>query len=236
MPRQSTRGSTRGGSRKRSGKITVDFTDVEDIWLPPEEIFAVKVAKMELTESSNGNDQFETTFEVLDGKYEGKRFKYWFSLVPEALWKIRTFLIEGLGDDVPNSSYEIDPESYIDAELGVEITHREYEGRKRVEISQFMLVDDVSEKEPEPPPRRGRGRPRKEEAAEPETRRGRTTNGSGERRSSKVAEAEVRDMDSEQMEELVDKFKLKVDLSKFRGAAKKADALVDALDAGGHLA
>ena len=72
--------------------MDLDFTGVESFSLIPLGTHMVKVKDAEFKKAQTGSDQLEINFEAFDGATR----KTWFSLVPQALWKVKQVL-EALG-------------------------------------------------------------------------------------------------------------------------------------------
>lgn len=72
--------------------MDLDFTGVESYSLIPLGTHTVKVEDAEFKKAKTGSDQLELNFEAFDGATR----KAWFSLVPQALWKVKQVL-EALG-------------------------------------------------------------------------------------------------------------------------------------------
>lgn len=72
--------------------MDLDFTGVESYSLIPLGTHTVKVKDAEFKKAQTGSDQLEINFEAFDGATR----KAWFSLVPQALWKVKQVL-EALG-------------------------------------------------------------------------------------------------------------------------------------------
>lgn len=68
--------------------MDLDFTGVESFSLIPVGTHTVKVKDAEFKKAQTGSDQLEINFEALDGATR----KAWFSLVPQALWKVKQVL------------------------------------------------------------------------------------------------------------------------------------------------
>lgn len=73
-------------------QMELDFTGVESYSLIPLGVHTVKVKDAEFTKAQTGSDQLSLNFEASDGATR----KAWFSLVPQALWKVKQVL-EALG-------------------------------------------------------------------------------------------------------------------------------------------
>lgn len=70
----------------------LDFTGIQSTNYIPEGIHTVKISGAEFKKAQTGSDQLQVTFEDKNGAIRSA----WFSLVPQALWKVKGFL-ETLG-------------------------------------------------------------------------------------------------------------------------------------------
>lgn len=252
MARRSTRSS------KNSRVLSLDFTNAEERFLPPENRYALEIVGADKDESNSGNDTLKLTFQIIGGKHDGKEFPLWFSLVEQALWKLGGVL-RAAGMDIPAEVVELDLDDIIGRKLQADITHREYEGRKKAEIEGAEEFEEDEEepkgrrssKEDEdekPASRRSRRAAKDEEEEEEKPARSRRRGGDDEEekpkgRSSrrgkkelpKLSGEEVQDMEEDDLEGVIEEYGLDVDLDSFKTLRKKAAAVIDALDTAGHL-
>lgn len=256
MARRSTRSS------KNSRVLSLDFTNAEERFLPPENRYALEIVGADKDESNSGNDTLKLTFQIIGGKHDGKEFPLWFSLVEQALWKLGGVL-RAAGMDIPAEAVELELDDIIGRKLQADITHREYEGRKKAEIEgaeefeedeeepkgrRSSKEDDdekpasrrsrraaKDEEEEEEKPARSRGRrAAKEEEDEEEKPKGRSSR-RGKKELPKLSGEEVQDMEEDDLEGVIEEYSLDVDLDSFKTLRKKAAAVIDALDTAGHL-
>lgn len=68
--------------------MELDFTGVSSSSYIPEGIHSVVISGASFTKASTNSDQLEVVFQTADGAIR----KAWFSLVPQALWKLKGFL------------------------------------------------------------------------------------------------------------------------------------------------
>ena len=66
----------------------LDFTGVQSTNLIPEGTHIVRITSAEFKKASTGSDQLQLTFENSDGAVRSA----WYSLVPQALWKLKGVL------------------------------------------------------------------------------------------------------------------------------------------------
>lgn len=124
--------------------LTVDFTGVEvgsrAVHLP-EGDYLVQVAGCEMRskQDNEARKYLSWTLKVVEPKsYVGKPLYYRTSLVPEALWNLRGFLIAMLGPDkVPQKAVDVPIAKILQAkpQLGVTVQDDEYQGKIRSEIA-----------------------------------------------------------------------------------------------------
>lgn len=152
---------------RRSRIVSVDFEGVDvsgGRFRIPEDDYLMKVAEASQEESREGNDMIKWVFEGLEGKAKGKKFFVYTSLLPEALWKLRG-LLEALGQDVPDSAYDIDLDELIDLELVCSVTDEEYENKMSSKVTDWQPAEEAEEEEK---PKRGRRAKDEEEEEEEE--------------------------------------------------------------------
>lgn len=217
---------------RNNNTIEVDFTgvDIEGGGAPliPEGDYLVEVESVEQKDSKNDNPMLEWVFVGKEGKSKGKKFYYYTVLTRESLFNLGQ-LLDRLGFEVPDDVMEIDltelPGSEITAVIGTET----YQGKERSKIQDFYPVEDNEKEEPEPRGRRARGGKDKDEDNEGSSRRGR--NGASRRsRETKVSADEVRDMKEDELEELLEKHDLDVDLKEYKTPRRKVAAVISALE------
>lgn len=66
----------------------LDFTGVTSNNLIPEGVHTVRINSAEFKKAQTGSDQLQVTFETPDGAVRSS----WYSLLPQALWKLKGFL------------------------------------------------------------------------------------------------------------------------------------------------
>jgi len=205
---------------KTTNKINVDFTGVDMSggtgFHIPEGNYRIKVKSIEQTVSKNDNDQLKWVFTGLDGKSKNKSFFYYTPLTEESLWKLGLTL-KALGQEVPDSTMDIDLDELIDLECMGNVIDDEYDGKTR---SKLQSVDPIDEDEPAAAPAKASGKPANGKAA----------------KVVKLEEAEVKDMSEDELEELNDKHELGIDFADHKTLRRKAAAVVAALEENDLLA
>ena len=200
----------RPARRSKRRTIEVDFTDVEvgggGGFHIPEGEYGMIVESVKTGTSSNDNEQLEWIFKGTEGKAKGKSFYFYTPLVEQALWKLRQTL-EALGVEVPDSAMDIDLDELEGLECVGNVVDDEYKGKERSKLDSLSDGEASNEGEAEPRGRRG-----------------------DSKKKTKVSEDEVKDMDADELETLVEKYNLDIDLSKFKTDRKKQTAVIAELE------
>ncbi len=215
---------TSRSKRTSSRTISIDFSGVEaGRFRPPEGDYRVKIDRVEKTQSAaSRNDQLEFTFEIIEGKFEGKVFKDWFSLVKEALWRLSGFL-SSLNIEVPESELDLDLDELAGKTVGVVMEHREYNGNIKSTIRDHYPLDGETETSDE----------EEEEGEEEEKKPARKSSAKDEKKSKKLTPLsgdEVIEMSEDELEEVVERYELEINLEEFKTLRKKQNAVCDALE------
>lgn len=138
-------------------------------------------------------------------------------------------------DEVPDDRDELDElvEKYS---LDIEMTRKL---KKDDEAYQEAVIEALEEAgmiaEEEKSSKRGK-RGAKDEDDEPKGKAGRSSRGSGKSKDKSWKEDDIADMSEEDLEEVVEQAKLKIDLDEHRTLRKKKNAVIDALEEAGKLA
>ena len=213
---------------RKKTKVTVDMKGVTGSVLVPEGDYHCRVHAVEEKEAeSSGNNMLQWTFEIMnhaDEKLNGLKQYLNTVLVPQALWRLRT-LLETMGEEVPDGHMDIEFKEMIDNELMIRIEHEEYEGKMRAKVSDFFPVD-VAEA------------PSTETVSVSDDGKEDGEKGSSKKSGPpKLTEDEVKEMDSDDLAEIVDTYDLDVNLGhkKYKTTSQKRKAVLKALDEDGHL-
>lgn len=209
-------------ARRASRKVSVDFTGVETGgggFHIPEGLYPLRVETVKKGISSNDNEQFEWIFKGTGGKAKGKKFYFYTPLVEQALWKLRETL-ECLGLDVPDSALEVDLDELEGLEATGSVEDDEYRGKVRSKLVGLVNGEDAEEAEDE------------EEA--PARHKAATAKGK-KKATVKLSADEVKEMSEDELDSVVDKYDLGVDLGDYKTLGKKAAAVIEALGETGSL-
>jgi hypothetical protein len=115
--------------------ITVDFTDVESggAMPTPDGPYTAVMSHAEQTVSQAGNDMIEVRWKTHMGSTVFDNV----TLVPQALWVLRTML-ECAGYEIPDAEYDLDVDALIGIEVGLDIVNEEYENKDRPKVAGYM--------------------------------------------------------------------------------------------------
>jgi hypothetical protein len=205
---------------KKSNVISLDFEGVESGgggFKIPEGEYLMKVIKVEDTESDAGNSMFKWTFEGQEKKAKGKKF-YLYTVYdpPDSLWKLKS-LLEALGTDVPDGALDLDLDEMVDLELIGQVGDEEYQGKTTSKLQDFSPVDGEGGDD-------GDDKPADKKGAK------KTVAKKGKKELEAKSADEVKAMDDDEMQELIDTYELDVDLSEHKTPRRKASAIVAALE------
>ncbi len=192
---------------RRKGKsggnsLSVDFTGVDVKTLFPEDEYygTLSTAKHDTEKGDHGKVVFN--FEITRGKLKGKVIPLWCDLGPSSLWKLRNTL-EAMGIDTPASKFEVDLDAILeelgDTEFGLNVTVRTYNNKMTNDVEVFPAeegdLDDDDDDDDED----------SDDAGEEDL----------------PSEDEIKEMDEDELQEVVDDFDLDVELDEVKGRGKK---------------
>lgn len=133
---------------KKSGKrriVTVDMEGVESGGqIVDDGVYTAVIHEVEEKESSSGNPMLVIKWKITSKKSKGALLWDNVSLTPQALWRLKG-LLEALGEDVPDSSLDLDIDDLSGKECRVEIANEKYEGKDRPRISGYASLEDKGE-------------------------------------------------------------------------------------------
>lgn len=203
-------------SKKKSGKISLDFTGVETRVLLPENDYLLSVASLEEEDES-----VIVGIKVEKGKFAGKVVKEYFSTKPQALWRFGNF-IAACGLEVPNGDVELDASDFEDVKVMGVCTHEEYEGKTKMRWD-FYGADEEDESDDDDD--------EKDEDDEKSAKDKKSGKKSSKKSKDKLAKDDVEGMDREELEELIEEHGLDVDASdkKLKKDEKLLAAVLEAL-------
>jgi len=168
------------GRPRKNGGTTINFSGVESGRRRcPDGYYNAEITSAELQESSTGNPMIAAKWKILDGKYKGVTLYDNISLVPQALWRLKT-LLEAVGIDAQEE--DVHAEEYAEELVGtsanITVTNEKYEGEDRPKVTGYEQVgeaeeeeEDEEEEEEEPKVRnkvKAKGKAKKEEEEEDE--------------------------------------------------------------------
>jgi hypothetical protein len=205
---------------KKSSVRSIDFAGVESGggggFHIPEGDYRMKCTSAEWDESKEGNDMIAWTWQGLEGKAKGKKFYFYTAVTENSLWKLKETL-EAIGIEVPDGELDIDTSELVDLEGVATVEDDDYQGKTRSKIARFINGEDESEEEEEEEDTK----PAKGTKAKP---------GASKKKVVKTSADEVNEMDEDELEALIEKNGLEVDLSDHKILRKKRAAVVAALE------
>lgn len=109
--------------------------------------------------SKNGNPQLTVKCVFVGGKYDGKQFTSWYSLLDNSMWKLAQ-LVEAAGcahvvtgtDTKGNPIIEFEEADLVDCIFTGDVTINEYNGKKNNRLDKERPSDLVEQDEPAPEP------------------------------------------------------------------------------------
>lgn len=131
-----------------SRKVRVDMTGVESFTRCPEGEWLAKLKKADMgTVQGSGDDCIKAQFEVIEGEAKGSSVFETFSLTEKALWKLKSFLeAAGLKS---NGKLILDLDKMEGKICIIEVTHDEYNGKKRAHIASYSKPTEEDEESDE---------------------------------------------------------------------------------------
>jgi len=207
---------------KKGRTISVDFEGVDMSggtgFHIPEGDYKMKVKSVEEAVSKNDNDQLKWVFTGLEGKAKNKDFYYYTPLTEESLWKLGLTLT-ALGQDVPDSAMDIDLDELEGLECTGNVIDDEYQGKTRSKLQSVDPLDDADD-----------------DAADTKSPAKKAAKNGKAAAKVKLEADEVKAMTEDELEELIEKHELEVDMSEHKTLRRKAAAVVAALEEGDLLA
>lgn len=211
--------------KKKKGGIKVDFSDVETRVLLPEGDYHVKVEEVTEEESGEGNAYLKWTFRTMDDDkaIDNKPLWYNTSLLPQALWNLRG-LLEALGVEIEDDM-ELDLDEYADLECMVSVEHEKYEGKTKAKIVDYAAWEEETPGDRVAKAAKGKKEKNAEgdedteveegdEGEEEEGEEGEEEEGEeGEEEAESYTTSDVKDMEEDELADLVKKHSLKVKMS-----------------------
>lgn len=160
--------------KARKGRIVnVDFEGVESGGRSCEDgTYPAIIHEIEEGESKEGNPKIEIKWKITGKKNNGVVIYDHVSLLPNALWRLKG-LLEALGEEIPNSSVDLDLDDLDGREANIEVTNETWENKQRPRVTGYTSSMDKSSDSDEPvsaeeegeeadqPTKRGPGRPKK---------------------------------------------------------------------------
>ena len=172
---------------------------------------------------SSNNDMIVFTFVGTQGKAKGKKFWLYCALVPEAYWKLKQTLI-AFNVETPDDPSSLDPDDVVDVEVIGSVVDNEFEGKTNSKLS-YISASDIEQDEDEDEDEAPAKKPARAAATNNKSKAG---NG---KKLPRLAASEVEEMEEDELEEIVGKYGLDIDLATQKTKRRKANAVIQALQA-----
>lgn len=238
--------------KKKSKGVTMDFSETLNIWSP---VKAVEVV-LEITSAAEHDTEdslLVVNYKVTGGKYDGKETRDNLPYAGKGAFRLRN-LLEALGMEIPDEATELDFEELVGQEVGAVVTPYDWEGKSKVKFD-YCSVEDLDTGDDEVPAKKGKkAKPEEEEEEEEKSSKKSSKKKKPDpdeeeeeeddppkkssKKSSKKAQLtqeEIRDMDDDELEAVIKKHDLEVDLSDFKTLKKQQAAVIDACEEAGIL-
>jgi hypothetical protein len=186
-------------------KLKIDFTGVESGGRTvPDGNYLAKIDSVEEKESGEGNPYLGLKLKIQAGKAKGSVVYDNISLLPQALWKLRT-LLERIGFEVPDGEMDFDPQEIVGEEVTIVVVNETYDKKERPRVGDYLSTAENEEEEDE---------------EEDEAEEGEEEEESAEDESGETDEAEEEEADEEEAEEEEEEEKPKKKTAKTSKAPK----------------
>jgi len=116
----------------------VNWDDIASSEVVPEGRHPARVDKVEVRTSEQGNQYWGITFVLTQEPLTGRVVWAPFMLEPQNLWKLRQ-LCDAIGIDLAGRR-DFDSDELIDQEVGVIVTHEDYQGQTRARVKGFYAL------------------------------------------------------------------------------------------------
>lgn len=194
--------------RSKKTKVKVNFTGVETRKTLPEDDYKLKVEEVTKEKSDSPEGYLKWKFRTVskNKKLDNAPLYLNTSLQPQALWNLRN-LLEALGVETPDDEMDLDLTEMVDLTMIASTAHDDYEGKRRSIIVDFYNEDgdDTAEVDDD-------------------------DDEDGDDGSTSYTADEVNEMDADELQELVDKHDLEINLKKHRSIKKKRAAVIEVLE------
>ena len=245
--------------KKKARRVTIPgMAGVEGRVTVAEGEYLVEVS--EVTQEEGGSaDYLKWVFEITGKLHNGASLFYNTSFAPQALWNLRS-LLEALQFEVPDDDLDMDPTEFVGLKLMVSVEHDTYEGKKQAKIVDFWPAPEGSAEQNEDEPKSRKARDDDEEKKssrksrrsrrqreddedndagaeqnedEPKSRRGKKSR--DKKKPALVSQDDLADMKQDELEDVVERLGLDLDLTDYPTLRKMRNAVIDAAEEAGVL-
>jgi len=134
--------------RSKTRSVSVDFTGVDTGGggrLLPEATYKFELVELEEEQGQDSGEPYLAgVFKVVEGEYEGTKAYDNFSLQPQALWKLRSFL-ESAGYQTEEGPMEIPYDDMVGLIGEADVIHEEYKKKTKHRINSWIIEGSGSD-------------------------------------------------------------------------------------------
>lgn len=188
-------------------------------------------------ENNAGDDIVTVKASIIDTPYpqfKDKIISIIFNQQPQTLWVFRQFL-EALEVEIPSGPFELDLEDLAGFKFTADVEDNVYDDKKNHRVKNFNPYQEEIEEETPQSVKKETTNSVKEESPKSEKTGGETKVNKPEEKSVDYNADDIMDMDVAELEDLVKKYKLDIDLSEYVTLRKKHNVVIEALTQKGLL-
>jgi hypothetical protein len=211
--------------KRPSGTISVpDLSKIETRTKVVDGDYHAKVAEVTM-EQGTEHPYLKWKFRIVGPTCVGGTVYNNTSYSPNSLWNLRQ-LLEALGQEIPDSAFDIDPKELVDLDLQITVENETYEGKQYPRVTDFSAFVDEA-----PPARKGRTTVKEEEEEVAPAKAKGKSNG----KEQELSADDINDMTQDELEDVIEELDLDVEVASFRTLRKMRAAVIDAAEKAGAL-
>lgn len=126
-----------GKPATQENEWNIDLSQVESSFALPDDEYLAKCVGLEKQVSKAGNDMYVFTFTIMEGEYQGRDFKLFCALTPQALFKLME-VAEAMQFDDIGASTQFSPDRVINKAVTLVMAQDEYNGKVNSKINQVL--------------------------------------------------------------------------------------------------
>lgn len=232
--------TTRKKRKKKGSVVSIDFTDTDSSVLLPEDEYVCEVISVTHEEEDTPYLLWKFITEHEEDALNGKTIRVKTFLTKAALWKVAG-LLETLGVEVPRKSLDIDLSELPGLKCILDVIIDEYENNdgktvKKNEADAFIPYVEEKKDKKKPKKKKGKKDEEPEEEDVPEVEDDTKDGDDDDNEEGEViTEDEVKNMSSDELDEVISEFDLTIPPRSQKTTAKKRSAVIAALEEAGEL-